>query len=98
MHGSVFGFIIVNAQMYVTEVAPPELRNQAQGLTMTLTGSAGVFLSVTLFDRVLTANTLPDGTHDWAPPYLLAFGISVALAVLTALFFKPASSLHSTAQ
>ena len=91
VHGSVFGFIIVNAQMYVVEVAPPELRNQAQGLTMTLTGSAGVFLSVTLFDRVLAANVKPDGTHDWATPYLLAFGISVLLAILTALFFKPAS-------
>ena len=98
VHGSVFGFIIVNAQMYVVEVAPPELRNQAQGLTMTLTGSAGVFLSVTLFDRVLAANTLPDGTHDWAPPYLLAFGISVLLAILTALFFKPATPLRPSAQ
>ena len=89
VHGSVFGFIIVNAQMYVTEVAPPELRNQAQGLMMTLTGSAGVFLSVSLFDAVLAANVKPDGTHDWATPYLLAFGISVALAILTALLFKP---------
>ena len=98
VHGSVFGFIIVNAQMYVVEVAPPELRNQAQGLTMTLTGSAGVFLSVTLFDRVLAANVKPDGTHDWATPYLLAFGISVLLAILTAVFFKPATPLRSTAQ
>ena len=94
VHGSVFGFIIVNAQMYVTEVAPPELRNQAQGLMMTLTGSAGVFLSVSLFDAVLAANVKPDGTHDWATPYLLAFGISVALAILTALLFKPVSSQH----
>ena len=92
LHGAVFGFIIVNAQMYATEVAPPELRNQAQGLTMTLTGSIGVFLSVTIFNRVLAANVKPDGTHDWSTPYLLAFGLSVALAVLTALLFKPNSS------
>ena len=91
MHGAVFGFIIVNAQMYVTEVAPPELRNQAQGLTMTLTGSVGVFLSVSIFDAVLSANARPDGTHDWTVPYLLASGISAALAVLTAILFKPAS-------
>ena len=58
---------------------------------MTLTGSAGVFLSVTLFDRVLAANVRPDGTHDWAVPYLLAFGISALLAVLTAILFKPVS-------
>ena len=92
LHGAVFGFIIVNAQMFATEVAPPELRNQAQGLTMTLTGSLGVFLSVTIFNRVLAANVRPDGTHDWSTPYLLAFGLSVALAVLTALLFKPNSS------
>lgn len=91
LHGAVFGFIIVNAQMFATEVAPPELRNQAQGLTMTLTGSIGVFLSVTIFNRVLAANVKPDGTHDWSTPYLLAFGLSVALAVLTAIFFRPAN-------
>ena len=91
VHGSVFGFIIVNAQMYVTEVAPPELRNQAQGLMMTLTGSVGVFLSVKLFSAVLAANVRPDGTHDWATPYLLAFGISVALSFLAAFLFKPIS-------
>ena len=72
-------------------MALPELRNQAQGLMMTLTGSAGVFLSVSIFDAVLAVNVKPDGTHDWATPYLLAFGISVALAILTALFFKPVS-------
>ena len=91
LHGAVFGLIIVNAQMFATEVAPPELRNQAQGLTMTLTGSIGVFLSVTIFNRVLAANVKTDGMHDWSTPYLLAFGLSVALAVLTALLFKPAS-------
>jgi hypothetical protein len=53
---------------------------------------------VTLFDRVLAANTLPDGTHDWSTPYLLAFGLSVLLAILTAIFFKPATPLRSTAQ
>jgi len=91
LHGAVFGLIIVNAQMYATEVAPPELRNQAQGLTMTLTGSVGVFLSVTIFNAVLAANARPDGTHDWATPYLLAFGMSAALAILTAILFRPAA-------
>ena len=62
---------------------------------MTLTGSIGVFLSVTIFNRVLAANVKPDGTHDWATPYLLAFGLSVALAVLTALLFKPKAETTS---
>ena len=89
LHGAVFGLIVINAQMYVTEVSPPELRNQTQGLMMTVTSSFGVFLSVAIFDSILAANVRPDGTHDWAPPYLAAFAISAVLAVLTAVMFKP---------
>ena len=56
---------------------------------MTVTSSFGVFLSVAIFDSILAANVRPDGTHDWAPPYLAAFAISAVLAVLTAVMFKP---------
>lgn len=94
VHGLIFGLLIIGAQMYVDDFAPIELRNQAQGLVMCLTAGVGVFLSVGIFDRVLKANTLPSGGHDWAPPYLLALGISIVLTFLMALLFRP--SPHRT--
>ena len=87
--------LIIGAQMYVDDFAPIELRNQAQGLVMCLTAGVGVFLSVGIFDRVLKANTLPSGGHDWAPPYLLALGISIVLTFLMALLFRPSPRRES---
>lgn len=92
VHGLIFGLLIIGAQMYVDDFAPAELRNQAQGLVMCLTAGVGVFLSVGIFDRVLKANVLSAGGHDWAPPYLLAFVISAILTVLMAVLFRPSAA------
>ena len=43
VHGLIFGLLVVGAQMFVDEVAPPELRNQAQGLVNLILAGVGVF-------------------------------------------------------
>ena len=89
LHGVVFGMLIVGAQIYVDTIAPGEIRNQAQGLVMTLTAGIGVFLSVNIFDPMLKANVLADGRHDWSVPFLTALVIASVLTVLMAVFFRP---------
>ncbi|MBQ6137329.1 MAG: MFS transporter [Kiritimatiellae bacterium] len=89
LHGLIFGILIVGAQMYAAESAPEELRNQAQGYVMLLTAGVGGFLSVGVFDAILSANTLPDGAHDWTVPFAVALAVSLAAAALMALCFRP---------
>lgn len=85
VHGLIFGVIIVGAQMYVDDSAPPELRSQAQGMIMTLMTSLGTFMSVTLFDALLETGRRSDGTHDWFTAFLVAAVIAFVLAVVMSI-------------
>lgn len=92
IHGLIFSLLIVGAQMYVDDHAPAELRNQAQGLIMTMMTSIGAFASCTLFERLLAAHSTTGAqgtlTHDWSSAYLVAFGMSVAVALLMATLVR----------
>ncbi len=88
IHGLIFGVLIVAFQMHAAEVAPPELRNQAQGFVMLLTAGLGGFLSVGVFDRLL--RPVADGApHDWRLAYLVALALSFASFILAAIFYRP---------
>ena len=96
VHGLIFGLLVIGAQMYVDDFAPAELRNQAQGLVMLITGGIGVFASNFVFQRLLDANVLKkvvDGkeviSHNWAQPFLVALIAAVVLMVLMAVCFNP---------
>jgi nucleoside transporter len=96
IHGLIFGMLVVGSQMYVDTAAPVELRSQAQGLIGLIMFSLGTFLSNYVFDTILKAQAYtgvlkgaPATLHHWGTPYLIALGISLVLAVLMALFFKP---------
>lgn len=87
LHGLVFGLTIVGAQMYVAEIAPPEIRNQAQGLAMLISSGLGVLASNYLFGKVVPLDkpTLP----LFARGYLVALAIAAAVAVLMAMLLRP---------
>ncbi len=88
IHGLIFGILIVAFQMHAAEVAPPELKNQAQGFVMLLTAGLGGFLSVGLFDRLL--RPLADGApHNWRLAYPVALAISLVTLLLAAFFYRP---------
>lgn len=91
LHGLIFGVLVVGAQMYVADFAPEELRNQAQGYVMLLTAGVGGFLSVGVFDRILAANAVAGGAHDWTVPFAVALGLSVLAGLLMAVLFRPGS-------
>ena len=88
IHGLIFGILIVGIQMHMAEIAPAELRNQAQGFVMLLTAGVGYFLSVGLFRVVLKASELPTGKIDWTIPFMTAFLIAVASCILFGFFYK----------
>ncbi|MDD2599759.1 MAG: MFS transporter [Kiritimatiellae bacterium] len=90
IHGLIFGMLIVGSQMYVDAAAPKELRSQAQGFIGLIMFSLGTFLSNFIFDKILKHSFVAEtGTHNWTTPFLIAIGISLALAVLMAVGFKP---------
>ena len=87
IHGLIFGILIVGSQMFIDEVAPKELRNQAQGLVNLLTAGVGVFASNFLFDAVLSRSVAP-GAHNWPVAYVVAIALSSIAFVAVAAGFK----------
>ncbi|MBQ2624838.1 MAG: MFS transporter [Kiritimatiellae bacterium] len=77
VHGLIFGLLVVGAQMFVDEVAPPELRNQAQGLVNLILAGVGVFASNFLFDAILKSSS----PTPWTTAYVVAIAISLVTAV-----------------
>jgi MFS family permease len=92
IHGLIFGMLVVGSQMYVNAAAPAELRGQAQGLIGLIMFSLGTFLSNYVFDVILQKNVVAEtGAHSWTQPYLIALVVSLVLAALMAVAFKPAN-------
>lgn len=91
VHGLAFGILCIGSQMFVAESAPPELKNQAQGLIMLLTTGIGVFLSNFIFHRILEKSVVSADPlrHDWSKPYMTALVMTLVLAAATAVFFRP---------
>ena len=87
IHGLIFGILIVGSQMFIDEVAPKELRNQAQGLVNLLTAGVGVFASNFLFDAVLSRGVAP-GAHNWPVAYVVAIALASLAFVAVAAGFK----------
>ena len=76
VHGLIFGLLVVGAQMFVDEVAPPELRNQAQGLVNLILAGVGVFASNFIFHAILRASS----PTPWTTAYVVAIAISLVTA------------------
>jgi nucleoside transporter len=94
IHGLIFGMLVVGSQMYVDAAAPSELRGQAQGFIGLIMFSLGTFLSNYVFDILIKKSAVVDAatqavSHNWAQPFTVALAISIVLAVLMALAFKP---------
>ena len=92
IHGLIFGAIVMNVQMHVAEVAPDEIKNQAQGLVMILTSGVGDFLSVAVFYPLLVAFSTKGANgqilHNWSVPFIVSFGIAVLAMILLAVFYR----------
>ncbi|MBQ3806759.1 MAG: MFS transporter [Kiritimatiellae bacterium] len=77
VHGLIFGLLVVGAQLFVDEVAPPELRNQAQGLVNLILAGVGVFASNFIFHAILKSSS----PTPWTTAYVVAIAISLVTAI-----------------
>ncbi len=87
LHGLIFGLLIVGAQMYVDEVAPADIRNQAQGFVMLVSGGLGVLASNFLFGRIVPLERAD--LQLFGRGYLVAFALALAITLMMAVLFRP---------
>ena len=90
VHGVIFGFFYVGAQIYVDRKAPKEMKAQAQGLLFLIFG-VGLLLGNFANGWLIESNTLTEGAEkiiNWQPMWLVNVVVSAALLVLFALAFR----------
>ena len=87
VHGIIFGFFFVAAQMYIAKKASAELQNQAQGLYFCLVMGVAQLIG-SYFTGWLLGVFTQEKVVDWKSLFLCEAGISLVIVVALALFFK----------
>jgi len=90
VHGIIFAFYYVGAQIYVDRKAPKEMKAQAQGLLFLIYG-AGLLLGNFINGWLIQANTVTEGAQkiiDFQPMWIVSTVISGFLFLLFALLFR----------
>lgn len=95
VHGAIFGFLIVGGQVYVDKKAPPEIKNQAQGLVgLFLFGVGmlvGTFFNVKLIDMYTVEKTVEGvltKVTNWDTIWIILTAMSAVLMVVFSVFFR----------
>jgi nucleoside transporter len=89
LHGVCYDFFFVAGQIYTDQQAGPKIRAAAQGLLNFVTNGVGYFIGAFVSGRVVQANLVGDGRHDWFDIWMVpAIGAFVIL-VLFAVAFTP---------
>jgi len=95
IHGLIFGFLYVGAQIYVDTKAEASMRAQAQGFINFAVFGLGSFfanfINRSFIDKLRVPSTGAAGavSNDWNDIWLVAIGISVLLLVVFGCFFHP---------
>ena len=88
LHGICYDFFFVTGQIYVDKKADADLRSGAQGFIALITYGVGILIGAHISGQVVQHYALADGTHEWAPVWLMAAVMAAVVAVLFAFFFK----------
>ena len=88
VHGLIFGLFFVGGQVYTDNVAPKEMKAQAQGLLFFLVWGIG-FLIGTLWNGWLIGLFRDGDKCDWPVVFAISTIFSFILLILFALLFKP---------
>jgi nucleoside transporter len=97
LHGVCYDFFFVAGQIYTDEQAGPKVRAAAQGMLNFVTNGVGYFIGASVSGRVVDANLIGGGRHDWFDIWMVpAIGAAV-IFVLFALAFKPRRAVAAAA-
>ena len=92
VHGIIFGFYFVAAQIYIAKKAPPQLQAQAQGMFFFVAFGAAQIAGAYFTSWLIGANSaeISEGVFavDWKTVFLLEAGLSGALLLAFCAFFK----------
>ncbi len=83
VHGVIYGFFFVGAQVYVDKKAPPEIRAQAQGLLALIQYGIGMLIGTFVSNRLIEVYTV-DKVTNWNPIWVI---FTVMMAVLLAAYY-----------
>lgn len=90
VHGLIFGLFYVGGQVYTDNVAPKEMKAQAQGLLFFLVWGIG-FLIGTLWNGWLIGQFRDGDKCDWPVLFLISSACTAVLLFLFMFLFKPVS-------
>jgi len=89
LHGVCYDFFFVTGQIYVDEVATPDIRGQAQGFIVLVTYGVGMFIGAQvtgwLFNGIVTSmgpNALPQYKTFWMIPAIFAMLVMIVFGIL----------------
>ena len=88
VHGLIFGLFFVGGQVYTDNVAPKEMKAQAQGLLFFLVWGIG-FLIGTLWKGWLIGLFRDGDKCDWPVVFAISTLFSFVLLILFVFLFKP---------
>jgi nucleoside transporter len=92
LHGICYDFFFVTGQIYVDNVAPREIRANAQGLIALVTYGAGMVIGNFVAGIIVNNGAIiEDGkvvNHEWTNIWLWPMGMAIVVIVFFALLFK----------
>jgi nucleoside transporter len=88
LHGVAFNFTALTGQIYVDRIAPPQVRNTAQGLMSMVTLGLGALIGAYLAGEVVDHFTLADGRHLWRAIWLVPALVGLLTTLIFAAFFR----------
>lgn len=91
VHGLIFGYYHIGAQIYTDRVAPDHLKSQAQGLIFFATFAIGLLLGNFVSASIISvfSETTPLGlVYDWEKIWGITALMSVAILMAFLVFFK----------
>ncbi len=83
VHGVIYGFFFVGAQVYVDKKAPPEIRAQAQGLLALIQYGIGMLIGTFFSNQLIEVYTVEKVTN-WNPIWVI---FTVMMAVLLVAYY-----------
>lgn len=95
VHGLIFGLFYVGGQVYTDNVAPKNMKAQAQGLLFFLVWGIG-FLIGTLWNGWLISLFREGDTCDWPVLFLISTVSALILLILFVVLFQPVALKAST--